>query len=171
MRILKKCFLFFMIISTFFMGSCNLKEKAVFYECELEFEIMPTKSDNAENQYDVYGVYGKNVMDNMIKLLNSESFAENLMTDGLGDISNEYRQTEEYKIKLAEINNSIKYSWRQSSSNYIRVMISTTESKEATEDFKEKIKEELPVYIKANMAVPSGYDGTSVSLSFESEIK
>ncbi len=52
----------------------------------VEFYVNPEKAkDNTTNdnsQYGVYGAYGKHVMDNMIKLLGSESFAETMILNG-----------------------------------------------------------------------------------------
>ena len=51
----------------------------------LEFYVNPKRGDDTENgnsQYGVYGAYGMHVMDNITKLLNSDSFAEELL---LGD--------------------------------------------------------------------------------------
>ena len=57
-----------------------------YYECELQFFVNPEKpkEDISANgsQYGVYGAYGRHVMDNMIKLLESESFTEKLILNG-----------------------------------------------------------------------------------------
>ena len=56
-----------------------------YYGTRLEFYINPETSDdsvNSESTYGVYGAYGKHVMDNMIKLLSSEIFAEKLILNG-----------------------------------------------------------------------------------------
>lgn len=42
----------------------------------------PTEIEGESSQYSVYGAYGRHVMDNMVKLLSSESFAEKLMLNG-----------------------------------------------------------------------------------------
>lgn len=63
------------------------------YGTSIEFYINPEKpkdignsTNNAANavgsQYGVYGAYGRHVMDAMVKLLSSQSFAEQLMLDG-----------------------------------------------------------------------------------------
>ncbi len=56
------------------------------YGTKVEFYINPeTAKDGTEannSQYGVYGAYGRHVMDNMIKLLNSESFTEQMMLNG-----------------------------------------------------------------------------------------
>ena len=62
-----------------------------YWGTRVEFYINPeppedtTDLDDAlsgGSQYGVYGSYGKRVMDNMIKLLSSESFLEQLLLDG-----------------------------------------------------------------------------------------
>ena len=53
----------------------------------VEFYVNPKRSSSStenQSQYGVYGAYGKHVMDNMIKLLSSESFAEKLLLDENG---------------------------------------------------------------------------------------
>ncbi len=57
-----------------------------YFGTQVEFYVNPEKntegtSDN-ESQYGVYGAYGRHVMDNMIKLLGSESFTEQLILEG-----------------------------------------------------------------------------------------
>ena len=57
-----------------------------YYGTSVEFYVNPEKpkgsSNESDSQYGVYGAYGKHVMDNMVKLLSSESFAELLILDG-----------------------------------------------------------------------------------------
>ncbi len=58
---------------------------ARFYGTTLEFYVNPKKGDDNEinqSQFGVYGAYGWHVMDNITKLLSSESFAEDML---LGD--------------------------------------------------------------------------------------
>lgn len=55
-----------------------------YYGTTVEFYVNPEKpkesvSANGGSQYGVYGAYGRHVMDNMIKLLESESFTEKLV--------------------------------------------------------------------------------------------
>lgn len=55
-----------------------------YYGTSVEFYVNPEKpkdsvSTNGGSQYGVYGAYGRHVMDNMIKLLESESFTEKLI--------------------------------------------------------------------------------------------
>ena len=51
----------------------------------IEFYVNPEKPKQTAgegSQYGVYGAYGRHVMDNMVKLLESESFSEQLMLNG-----------------------------------------------------------------------------------------
>lgn len=58
--------------------------KVDYYGTEVSFYVNPKKAgeNDSESQYGVYGAYGKHVMDNMVKLLNSESFTELLILNG-----------------------------------------------------------------------------------------
>ena len=64
-----------------------------YYGTTIEFYVNPrldrSSSTDTESQYGVYGAYGKHVMDNMVKLLSSELFAEQLMLalDENGDLT------------------------------------------------------------------------------------
>ena len=59
---------------------------------KVEFYVNPEKPEESTgssagtaaggSQYGVYGAYGRHVMDNMIKLLSSDSFAEKLLLNG-----------------------------------------------------------------------------------------
>lgn len=64
-----------------------------YYGTTVEFYVNPEKPKGATgnlasatggSQYGVYGAYGRHVMDNMVKLLSSESFAEHLMLEENG---------------------------------------------------------------------------------------
>ncbi|MBR2023574.1 MAG: hypothetical protein IJ996_03560 [Clostridia bacterium] len=60
-----------------------------YFGTTIAFYVNPQKDENSdqESEYSIYGSYGENVMDNMVKLLSSELFAESLMLDkdGLPD--------------------------------------------------------------------------------------
>ena len=56
-----------------------------YYGTTVEFYVNPEKPKQTSgegSQYGVYGAYGRHVMDNMIKLLESESFTEELILNG-----------------------------------------------------------------------------------------
>ena len=55
------------------------------YGTKVEFYVNPEKpKDSSENSsnFSVYGAYGRHVMDNMVRLLKSEKFAERLLLNG-----------------------------------------------------------------------------------------
>ena len=56
-----------------------------YWGTRVEFYVNPDKPKQTTgegSQYGVYGAYGRHVMDNMVKLLDSESFTEQLMLNG-----------------------------------------------------------------------------------------
>ncbi|MBQ8320454.1 MAG: hypothetical protein IJX81_06200 [Clostridia bacterium] len=55
-----------------------------YYGTEMQFYVNPKEKEEGANEstYGVYGAYGRNVMDNMIKLLESDLFTEQLMLRG-----------------------------------------------------------------------------------------
>ena len=60
---------------------------SIAYGTTIEFYVNPKRSGESENnqsQFGVYGAYGWHVMDNMTKLLASESFAEDMLLDDDG---------------------------------------------------------------------------------------
>ena len=84
-----KVLIFALVIGAIFGGSLGVlttfNEK--YYGTTVEFYVNPKKDENQinnESQYGVYGAYGRHVMDNMTKLLASESFAEQLLLDDDG---------------------------------------------------------------------------------------
>ncbi len=58
--------------------------KVKYYGTKIEFYVNPDnpKDTTEESQFGVYGAYGVHVMDNMVKLLASESFTEYLILEG-----------------------------------------------------------------------------------------
>ena len=58
----------------------------LYFGTQVEFYVNPEKprgtGSEGASQYGVYGAYGRHVMDNMIKLLGSESFTEQLLLNG-----------------------------------------------------------------------------------------
>ena len=57
-----------------------------YFGTTVAFYVNPQKDENSdqESEYSIYGSYGENVMDNMVKLLSSELFAERLMLERNG---------------------------------------------------------------------------------------
>ena len=54
-----------------------------YHGTEIQFYVNPDKPKETSggSQFGVYGAYGRHVMDNMVKLLSSESFTEHLILD------------------------------------------------------------------------------------------
>ena len=92
-----------------------------YYGTTIEFYVNPrldkSSSTQTESQYGVYGAYGRHVMDNMVKLLSSELFAEKLMLNattglpekgdneelnGLIDVAQVAKTTAIEKVELAK---------------------------------------------------------------------
>lgn len=78
-----------------------------FYGTSLEFYVNPKKSEDNEinqSQFGVYGAYGWHVMDNITKLLASESFAEDMLLgdDGLPIEEVLSKETEDTRAPLDE---------------------------------------------------------------------
>lgn len=92
------------------LGGCFAVWKTInvnYYGTTVEFYVNPEKpkdsSANNGSQYGVYGAYGRHVMDNMVKLLASESFTEMLLLNGEPlPIAEDWVKTEdEKKLDLA----------------------------------------------------------------------
>lgn len=92
------------------LGGCFAVWKTInvnYYGTTVEFYVNPEKpkdsSANNGSQYGVYGAYGRHVMDNMVKLLASESFTEKLLlNDEPLPIAEDWVKTEdEKKLDLA----------------------------------------------------------------------
>ena len=158
----------------------------------IEFYVNPEKPKDVVNgngsQYGVYGAYGRHVMDNIVKLLSSESFAEILIdgTDGIETITepmagipqkiafdangNEY-MTGEYKTFLARVKNAVRFSYLESDADiddannlarsFIYVNISVINDRVFAENVLKSVREVVPWYVEANMTVPSDYSGTN----------
>ncbi len=76
------------------LGACggnddgNAGEKQVYYETQICFYVNPENPtmsadgsglNTSGSEYGVYGAYGEHIMDNMVKLLNEDAFAEEML--------------------------------------------------------------------------------------------
>ncbi len=148
------------------------KELLIYYEAEVEFFVNPAKvsedgePNDTENQYGVNGSYGQAVMENMIKLLSSESFSKQLMeaipngvkpnvpkTNSDGSINSTYANF------LRKINEAVSFSHSESFI-YVSLSVAGKENKHFAETLLTAIKTEVPAYVEKYMVVPSGYDFT-----------
>ena len=164
-----------------------------FYGTSVEFYVNPEKpkddvGSNGSSQYGVYGAYGRHVMDNIVKLLSSESFAEILIdgTDGveviaepMKGIPEKYKFTEsgdqymtgEYKNFLSRVKNAVKFTYLESGADmddannlarsFIYVNISVINDEAFAESLLDSVRVVVPWYVEANMTVPSDYSGTN----------
>lgn len=163
-----------------------------YYGTTVDFYINPSKSEDAASetgsQYGVYGAYGKQVMESMVTLLESESFSETLMLDDEGmparGISNEldalidagdknaaldaWRKTANYRSVISLVNNSVNYTHETSKSademlakSFISVKISVLNGEEQAKVLLERVKVRVPAYVSQNMIKPDGYDTTN----------
>lgn len=147
------------------------------YGTEVQFYVNPEKpkdtTGSESSQYGVYGAYGKHVMDNMIKLLSSESFAEQLILDKKpADITlEEWQKTTEYKTELGKYAQHVSYSYLESNTtmedadslarSFIYVKISVLNDEELAKEIYRQVVTIVPEYVEANMPVPSDYQGTN----------
>ena len=178
----------FGVFTLLFTSACGsvgdmLKSKKTYYEATVEFYVRP-KKEGVDEQYEVYGEYSQNVMNNMIKLLNSEMFTEELMQgmDGVptlkdenGEITEEYEvwiESAEGKKLFSRIRECVEYSAELEKSDpkdqaekargFIYVVISVPESigRAFAENLLPVVSEKTVYFVEQNMIVPSGYDGT-----------
>lgn len=150
-----------------------------YYGTQIEFYVNPESPSDAngvknDSQYGVYGAYGRHVMDNMVKLLNSESFAEMLMLNGETKTEaelEEWRKTPEYKSALRKHSSAVNFDYLKDNEDvddannlarsFIYVKISTLNDKKFAEELLQKVINVVPTYVEENMAIPSGYEGTN----------
>lgn len=144
-----------------------------YYGTKMEFYINPrVSSDSDETSYHVYGAYTTNVMDNLIRLLNSDMFAEKLIED-LADAPPEKIDgvsNPEYKNLLSKVQNAVDFSYYNDDESekvnsiarcFILVNISSFNDKALAEFLVTQIQVKVPEFIKSNMIVPSGFNGTN----------
>ncbi|MBQ8283746.1 MAG: hypothetical protein IJX75_01500 [Clostridia bacterium] len=117
-----------------------------YYGTLVRFYINPKRSESVtENtsQYGVYGAYGKHVMDNMTKLLSSESFAERLLVEenglpkeGINSAIDEKRVVALAAINVVDGVRSEKEAWEEA------ILDIAEQIKDLNEDITEAKKDE-----------------------------
>lgn len=144
-----------------------------YYGTTMEFYINPRVSASSdETPYHVYGAYTANVMDNLIKLLNSDMFAEKLFEDLVdappAEIDGE--SNPEYKALLYKVQNAINFSYYDDTVDdnvssiarcFIIADVSAYNDKGLADYLVGQIQEKVPQFIKTNMIVPTGFSGTN----------
>ncbi len=150
----------------------------------VEFYVNPeqpkdTVGENGGSQYGVYGAYGRHVMDNIVKLLGSEKFAEVLMEEMEGvpekivideKTGNEVISSE-YISMLRRVDNAVSFSYLEANADkddannlarsFIYVNISVLNDKVFADNLLKQVRKEVPLYVEENMAVPADYTGTN----------
>ncbi len=156
-----------------------------YWGTSLEFYVNPDAPESQEGEgqvtsnstYGVYGAYGRHVMDNIVKLLSSERFAEEMMKN----IENaptekklpDGRINPEYKSFLQKVRNSVKFSYVEEEEDledainlarsfiYVDISVLGDENKAFANELVECVRETVVPYVEENMIVPDGYKGTS----------
>ena len=147
------------------------------YGTEVQFYVNPEKpkdtTGSETSQYGVYGAYGRHVMDNMVKLLSSESFTEQLIIHKKpdGQTLEEWRETSEYRAELSKYTGRISYTYLEGEADeeeannlarsFIYVKISVLNNEELANEIYQSIITVVPEYVEENMPVPSDYQGTN----------
>lgn len=149
-----------------------------YYGTKVEFYVNPEKLKDSpgssdSSQYGVYGAYGRHVMDNIVKLLDSESFTEQLILDKKpeGVSLADWQKTSDYKKQLNRFSGHVSYSYLDSNvdsdeannlaRSFIYVKISVLNDEELAKEIYESVIKVVPEYVEANMPVPTEYEGTN----------
>lgn len=160
-----------------------------YWGTSLEFYVNPDAPIMQDGQvtsnstYGVYGAYGRHVMDNIVKLLSSESFAEKMAENMMEKIDGAPSKDEmklpdgrinpEYKAFLYKIKNSVKFSYIAEEEDledainlarsfiYVDISVLGDENKEFANELVGCVRDTLVPYVEENMIVPDGYKGTS----------
>ncbi|MBQ8320455.1 MAG: hypothetical protein IJX81_06205 [Clostridia bacterium] len=154
-----------------------------YYGTEIQFYINPKEKDasdnDAESTYGVYGSYGDNVMETMIKLLESNLFTEQLIA-GWDRTPEKYLENGSinpaYKEFIYALEDVITYSYSSSETEStvittnlaksfivieIKILAQGEEMVEFAEELLTRLRVEVPKYVTDHMIVPSGFVGTN----------
>ena len=164
-----------------------------YYGTSLNFYVNPSKDDGSgttdENNsiYAVYGSYSTNVMDNIIKCLESETFAAELLdgmiTSDVDGMPAKYTVTAEgeqvltdgYKGWLSTVAGAVTFSYKSDSSTniansfiYVNIhlngAVNNGKGKAVAEAISRQVQVSVPEYVELNMPKPSGYTSTNCIL-------
>ena len=168
-------------------------EEEQYYGTKLEFYVNPEADGvvSSGSTYGVYGAYGRHVMDNIIKLLSSEQFSEELML-GFEDAPTEKEIigkdgkksiNPEYKDYLNKVRNSVIFTYLDEEVDvedavnlarsfiYVEIAVEGEENIAFAEELLSIIREKVPNYVCQKMIIPEGYIGTNcVEITAISEI-
>jgi capsular polysaccharide biosynthesis protein len=116
-------------------------------------------------------------MENIVKLLSSEKFSEELMEGMEGVPANKYLDEEEtrlnpeWKAFLKRINSSVHFAYVQSTETadaelsrsfiYVNILVEGKGNQAFAEELLYQIEQKVPDYVMENMVVPGDYAGTN----------
>ena len=155
-----------------------------YYGTEIQFYINPSEkedgsSSDSDSNYGVYGSYGDNVMETMIKLLESHLFTEQLI-EGWERTPAKYLEDGKsinpaYKRFIYALEDVISYEYSSTENaavasnnlakSFIIIQIKITAGNAELISFAEerlgRLRKVVPEYVTAHMIVPSGFVGTN----------
>ncbi len=146
-------------------SSVEVPLKKVYYESQIRFYVNPENptGDTSNSQYGVYGAYGTHVLDNMIKLLQSDAFAEKVLLQG------EWTAADDTGILLRQISESVTYSYEIKTDNPqlansfidVSILVEGEENYNFACELYDSLCKTVPEFVEENMAIPLGYTGTN----------
>lgn len=164
-----------------------------YYGTTIAFHVNPsrrTDTDNdKESQFGMYGAYNKYVIESLVELLESESFAEVMTLDengmprkGISTVIDEkidagdsegaleeWRKTPEYAVMISQISQSISFTHLTGTDDqnaslaksFVYVNISVLNNENFAKFLRERVLVCVPEYVSAKMPVPNGYEQTN----------
>lgn len=181
MKFWKKALAFLMSAIAFFsMVACGGKkgelEKQTYYGTTIEFYVAPKDPKESDgNDYVSFSGYPRSVLQNMVVLLQSDIFTELLfmpqVPTEVGKGLTEEKMEEAEKV-MAVYKASVTYSYQNSKDNVdgslvrsfiyaeIAVLKDGEGKREKAEFIRLQILDLLPLYVKQNMPLMGGYNGT-----------
>ena len=164
------------------------------YGTVLEFYVNPVPKEDggaAGSTYGVYGAYGRHVMDNIVKLLSSESFMEKMM-EHMPDAPTEKYIIDKndkkyinpaYRTYLQKVRNAVTFEYLDEEVDvddavnlarsfiYVDISVVGDASIEFAENLLSAIRTEVPEYVEEKMIKPDGYIATNcIEITTISEI-
>ena len=154
-----------------------------YYGTEIQFYINPSQkedgsSSDSDSNYGVYGSYGDNVMETMIKLLESHLFTEQLI-EGWERTPVKYAEdgsiNPAYKRFIYALEDVISYEYATTENaavvsnnlakSFIIIKIEIRANNQELVSFAQellgRLRKVVPEYVTAHMIVPSGFVGTN----------
>ncbi len=121
--------------------------------------ILPEDANQKPEEID--GTYSKAMMDNMLMLLSSEMFAEELLTEWMDmSLSMETVQRVLQSVSYSYKQEEVKESGVEVIKTYILVDIYVEKDLDFSINLYSALRQNLPAYIADTMPIPSGYIST-----------